>query len=410
MAKRRRRIRALLIVGTRPDAVKLAPVIQELRRRRNRFEIRICVTSQHGAMLRHVLRTFAIKPDYDLRVMRPGQDLFALTSRVLRGMRLALDGLVRSAWRPDVALVHGDTTTALAAALACYYGGVPVAHVEAGLRSFDKRQPFPEEINRRIIDVIADVHYAPTATNRAALIAERVPPRAILVTGNTVVDALASRRRRMRSVSTVAWPSVDPHAKLILVTCHRRESFGPPIRGICNALKRLVALEHDVAVVYPVHRNPQVASPVRQLLTGVDRVRLVPPLNYERFLALMEGAFLILTDSGGVQEEAPCLSKPILVMRNVTERPEGIEAGAALLVGTDPDRIVSEVRRLLHDRRRYDRMARARNPYGDGHAARRIADDLQRRFGAALRSRVSVQAGRQSQEANKHASLLGGTQ
>jgi UDP-N-acetylglucosamine 2-epimerase (non-hydrolysing) len=371
------RLRVLTIFGTRPEAIKMAPVVKELARRPEQFESIVCVSTQHREMLRQVLEVFEIRPDHDLDLMRPNQDLFDISLGVIEGMKRIL-GLVT----PDVALVHGDTTTTFAAALACFYCHVPVGHVEAGLRTKDKRQPFPEEINRRLADTLCDIHYAPTLTNRDALLAEGLPEGGVVVTGNTVIDALLNILPKARAgVPKIAGlEGIDWQLKPILVTCHRRESFGEQLEGIFLALKRIVETQPGVCVIYPVHRNPNVLGPATRILAGVPRIHLIDPLEYLPFVWLMDRAHLILTDSGGIQEEAPSLNKPVLVMRNKTERAEALETGAVRLVGTDPERIIAEVRRLIEDPAAYQKMACASNPYGDGRAAIRIADDLLERF------------------------------
>ena len=360
--------------GTRPEAIKLAPVIQELRRRKG-FEPRVCVTAQHREMLDQVLETFSIRPDYDLDLMKPGQDLFDITARCLEGLRPVL---LRE--RPDAVVVQGDTTTVFAAALAAFYLGIPVAHVEAGLRTFDKRRPFPEEMNRRLASHLAGLHFAPTERARQNLLAEGLPREQVFVTGNTVVDALFHVREKHRG----RWPRppglrpVGKARRIVLVTGHRRESFGPGFENICRALRSIAGSHPHVEIIYPVHLNPNVREPVFRLLGGLPNVQLIEPAGYVPFVGLMEACHLVLTDSGGIQEEAPSLGKPVLVMREVTERPEAVEAGTVRLVGTDVDKIVSGVRRLLDDAAEYQRMSRAHNPYGDGRASGRIADALSR--------------------------------
>lgn len=374
------RVRVLSIFGTRPEAIKMAPVVKALDRRPEAFESVVCVTTQHREMLRQVLSVFEIQPHHDLDLMKPNQDLFDTTVGVLEGMK----GVLRQV-RPHVALVHGDTTTTFAASLACFYLGVPVGHVEAGLRTQDKRQPFPEEINRRLADAVCDVHYAPTADNARALLAEGTPEGGVVVTGNTVIDALLSVVPKVRAArpEIAGLDAVDWSKKTILVTCHRRESFGEQIEGIFQALKTIAERLPEVNVVYPVHRNPNVLGPATRILSGQPRVHLIEPVEYLPFVWLMDRAHLVLTDSGGIQEEAPSLDKPVLVMRNKTERGEAVATGAVRLVGTAPGPIVEAVERLVRDPADYERMARAENPYGDGKASERIADDLARRFGGA---------------------------
>jgi UDP-N-acetylglucosamine 2-epimerase (non-hydrolysing) len=367
------RRRVMFCFGTRPEAIKLAPVIHELAGSPREFQPAVLVTAQHRHMLDQVLRAFDIRPDHDLDLMRPGQSLADVTVGVLRGVERVLRRV-----RPDMVMVQGDTTSALAAALAAFYQQIPVGHVEAGLRTRDKYSPYPEEMNRRLVSSLADLHFAPTRTARENLLREGVPRGRIYVTGNTVVDALKAMRR-----SRVAWyvPVLDkiaPEQRVILVTAHRRESFGPGFESICHALRMIVERNPHVEVVYPVHLNPNVRKPVRRILGGVSRVHLIKPLDYLPFVRLMERSYLILTDSGGIQEEAPALGKPVLVMRDVTERPEAVEAGTAKLVGTDADAIVTATERLLCFGATYRKTARARNPFGDGRASARIAGALQR--------------------------------
>lgn len=366
-------MKVLVVMGTRPEGIKLAPVIHELQRRPG-VACMVCVTAQHREMLDQVLDLFGITPDYDLGIMTEGQTPARVAAAVLRDLEPILE-----AERPDWVLVQGDTTTVAAAALAAYYARARVGHVEAGLRTGDRWRPFPEEINRRVAGVIADLHFAPTATARANLLREGVPPEAVIVTGNPVIDALrwvvaqplpAAARELLRRAG--AWEG----RRLVLVTAHRRESFGPGIVAICQALRRLAERFADLTIVYPVHPNPNVRRPVYQLLAGVPNIVLTEPLDYATLVHVMAQASIVLTDSGGIQEEAPSLGKPVLVLREVTERPEAVEAGVARLVGTDPDRIVSEAVRLLTDPSEYERMARAVNPYGDGRAARRIVSAL----------------------------------
>jgi UDP-N-acetylglucosamine 2-epimerase (non-hydrolysing) len=360
----------LTIFGTRPEAVKLAPVIKELERHPG-FASRVCVTAQHREMLDPFLKLFEIVPDYDLNVMQPRQSLFDVTSRVLLG----LEGVLKEE-KPDVVLVQGDTTTAFAGALAAFYTKKKIGHVEAGLRTKDRYNPFPEEINRRLVTHLADLHFAPTERARANLLAEGIRDEMVFVTGNTVIDSLLMTLGRTKGQDHLPDVLDDPGRKLILVTAHRRESFGTGLANITQALREIAARADDVEIVYPVHLNPNVRSAVEGALRGVARVHLIEPVDYVAFVHLMERAFLILTDSGGIQEEAPSLNKPVLVMREVTERPEAVEAGAAKLVGTSSGTIVEETLRLLRDGEEYDRMAKAGNPFGDGHAAERIVRAL----------------------------------
>lgn len=357
----------LAVFGTRPEAVKMAPVVRELARH-DGVRVRVCVTAQHREMLDQVLDIFAIRPDYDLALMQPGQTLPALTARVIEGVSATLDRE-----RPDVVLVQGDTTTAMAAALAAFYARIPIGHVEAGLRTGDRYSPFPEEINRRVVGTLATWHFAPTPRAAAALRREGVREEAIHVTGNTEIDALLTI---LEATSPPPSPFPTEGRRLVVVTAHRRENFGAPLAEALGALRRLVERNPDIEIVYPVHLNPQVQEPARRILGGHERIHLVPPQDYVSFVHLMARSTLIVTDSGGIQEDAPALSKPVLVLRRDTERPEAVESGAARLVGTDAAAIVAEAERLLHDPAAYAAMAGARNPFGDGTAARRIADIL----------------------------------
>jgi len=347
----------------------MAPVVQELARHPGLVEFRVCVTAQHRGLLDQVLELFDIRPDIDLDLMRPGQTLPALTAKVLTGMTRVL-----ARQRPDWVLIQGDTTTVLATALAAFYLKIPVGHVEAGLRTSDRYFPFPEEINRRLVGALATYHFAPTPTARTALLAEDVDPESIFVTGNTVVDALYWILARPPSpeAETLLARIGGDQQKLILVTAHRRESFGAPFREICQGLRAVVERNPEVVLVYPVHPNPEVREPVKRFLAGHERILLLDPLPYEPFVRLMQASFLVLTDSGGLQEEAPVLGKPVLVLRPRTERPEAVEAGVARLIGTSKERIVNEVERLLHDEGAYQAMAKAGSLFGDGHAAERI--------------------------------------
>jgi UDP-N-acetylglucosamine 2-epimerase (non-hydrolysing) len=366
----------LLILGTRPEAIKLAPLILHLRSRPAEFRTIVCVTAQHRGMLDQVLAIFRIQPDYDLDLMLPGQTLFQSTSRILAGLEPVFDAV-----GPDIAIVQGDTTTTLCGALAAFYKNVPVGHVEAGLRSGDPRQPFPEEINRVLASRMANLHFAATDWAAENLRQEGVPAGSILVTGNTGIDAVLYVRDALeRGALTPHYTNVDCAApdlskKLIVVTAHRRESFGPGFDRICAALARL-AQRDDIRIVYPVHPNPNVLSAVDRHLRACPNVLLIEPLDYVSFVDLMRRAYLLITDSGGIQEEGPSLGKPVLVMREKTERPEAVVAGTARLVGTDEDAIVREASTLLDDPDAYHTMARRHNPYGDGHASERIADAL----------------------------------
>jgi UDP-N-acetylglucosamine 2-epimerase (non-hydrolysing) len=370
--------------GTRPEAIKLAPVIQELVRHPREFELVVLVTAQHRHMLDQVLRVFDIKPDYDLNLMHPGQSLGDVTVAALRGIERVLRRI-----RPDIVIVQGDTTSALAAALAAFYQRIPVGHVEAGLRTNDRYSPYPEEMNRRLISRLADLHFAPTRFAEENLLREGVPRGRIRVTGNTVVDAL---KAMLHSNAKSYIPVIDVIAarhRVILVTAHRRESFGPGFERICRALRTIVERNPEVDIVYPVHLNPNVRKPVRAVLSGVQRMHLIEPLDYLPFVRLMQRAYLILTDSGGIQEEAPALGKPVLVMRDVTERPEAVEAGTAKLVGTDQDAIVAAAERLLRSAAAYRRMSGVRNPFGDGRSSARIVAVL-RRFLLSPEDRLTI--------------------
>jgi UDP-N-acetylglucosamine 2-epimerase (non-hydrolysing) len=367
----------MLVFGTRPEAIKMAPLYHSLKADGDGINVRLCVTAQHRQMLDQVLDTFEIRPDIDLNLMRTGQDLNDVTSAVLLGMR----GILASE-QPDVVLVHGDTTTAMATALACFYAGVPVGHVEAGLRTYNLNAPFPEEFNRQMVGKMAKWHFAPTEKSRANLLAENIAPDNILVTGNTVIDALHWVLERIEQDTEMraelvallgAQLAFDWHTEpFVLITGHRRENFGDGFHQICAALKELAVRFPDIHFVYPVHLNPNVRSPVNALLGGQGNVHLIEPLAYEPFVLLLKHCFLVLTDSGGIQEEAPSLGKPVLVMREVTERPEAVEAGTVALVGADYEKIVSSVATLIEDKAAYEQMARAHNPYGDGQACPRI--------------------------------------
>ena len=370
----------LSIFGTRPEAIKMAPVVKELEKHPETFKSVVCVTAQHRQMLDQVLELFSIRPDFDLDIMKPRQDLYDVTCNVLTGLKHVLEQE-----RPDMVLVHGDTTTTMAASLAAYYGRIPVGHVEAGLRTHNKFAPFPEEINRKVAGALTDLHFAPTEKARDNLLREGVAPEAILVTGNTVVDALLKvacqvrEDEELRSRFDRQFSFLNPDRRLILVTGHRRENFGDGFEHICHSLAELVRLRPDTEIIYPVHLNPNVQEPVRRILGKAvhDRVHLIEPVDYLPFVYLMNRAYLIITDSGGVQEEEPSLGKPVLVMRETTERPEAVTAGTVKLVGTDRDKIVGEALCLLDDSQAYTSMSMAHNPYGDGQAAKRIVAGLE---------------------------------
>jgi len=374
--------KVLLAFGTRPEAIKMAPVYHALKAREDAFDVICCVTAQHRHMLDQVLETFEIVPDVDLDLMRAGQDLTDVTSAVLLGMREVL-----RAHRPDIVLVHGDTTTTMATSLACFYADVAVGHVEAGLRTFDLRAPFPEEFNRRLTGMLTTWHFAPTETSRANLLREGVDEASIVVTGNTVIDALlfvldrfeksAERRAAVEEILDGVMGFDWRRDRYVLITGHRRENFGDGFRQICEALRALSETYPDVHFVYPVHLNPNVREPVNTYLTGRNNIHLIEPLTYEPFVYALKHSHVVLTDSGGIQEEAPSLGKPVLVMRDVTERPEAVEAGTVRLVGAHRDRIVAHVSELLTDSACYERMSRAHNPYGDGRASARIGQSLE---------------------------------
>jgi len=363
-------MKVLSVFGTRPEAIKMAPVVKELRRHKERIESLVCVTAQHREMLDQVLVLFGIDPEYDLNVMQENQSLAQVAANVL----LRLDEVLAKE-QPDWVLTQGDTTTAMMATLAAFYREVRVGHIEAGLRTWNKRHPFPEEINRKIADAVCDLHFAPTETARENLLREGIDEASVIVTGNTVIDALLDVAGRPYDSSAGPAAQMRPDQRIILVTAHRRENFGEPLRQICAALGEIAA-RGDVRVVYPVHLNPNVQSVVYEMLGSDENVTLLAPLDYLPLVHLIKASHLVLTDSGGLQEEAPGLGKPVLVMRETTERPEGVAAGTVRLVGTDTRKIVSEVARLLDDEGEYHRMAQAVNPYGDGHASERIVARL----------------------------------
>lgn len=381
--------RVLLVFGTRPEAIKMAPLVRAFQQNTVLFETRVCVTGQHREMLDQVLNVFGIRPDYDLNIMRHGQDLYDVTARVLVGMRAVLDDA-----QPDVVLVHGDTTTSTAAALAAFYRQIPVGHVEAGLRTHDLYSPWPEEMNRQLTSRIATYHFAPTQLSRQNLLKENVDDSKIIVTGNTVVDALymavdkikndvqlSQSLRKCIVERGYAISRLNGDKKLVLITGHRRENFGDGFISICKAIRTLAERFRDVEFVYPMHLNPNVRKPIREVFgedtNGLDNICFIEPLEYFSFVYLMERSMMVLTDSGGIQEEAPGLGKPVLVMRDTTERPEALDAGTVKLVGTDYDRIVREASILLTDPVAYGRMSKAVNPYGDGLACGRIVKSLE---------------------------------
>lgn len=371
-------VTVLSVIGTRPEAIKMAPVVKELERHADRIHSVVCSTGQHREMLDQVLGLFDITPDHDLNLMTANQGLAQLTARLFS----ALDDVLERV-RPDVVMAQGDTTTVLVASLVSFYRQIPFGHVEAGLRTGDKRRPFPEEINRRLADVVADLYFAPTERSRRALLSEGVSDRDIYVTGNTVIDALLQVASRPYRWSSGPLARLPEDARFVLITAHRRESFGEQFRQLCLAIRDLARefAPQGIHFVYPVHLNPNVRAPVGEILSGIPNVTLLEPLDYDSLVHLMTRSVVILTDSGGIQEEAPSLGVPVLVMRDTTERPEGIEAGVVQLVGTSRERIVSEARRLLSDPVAHDQMATRANPYGDGHAAERIVAAIQERLG-----------------------------
>ncbi len=371
-------IRTLVVLGTRPEAIKLAPVVRALRAKPDVFECRVCASAQHRTMLDQVLDAFGLSADHDLDLMTQGQTPSQVVARVLERLPALLADV-----QPHVVVVQGDTMTTFAASFAAFLQKIPSAHVEAGLRTGNRFHPFPEEMNRVLTSRLATLHFAPTAASRDHLLAEGVPASDVFVTGNTVIDTLLQTVSAGRPLQHPRLLDLDPARRLILVTTHRRESFGAPLRSTCAAILDLVAHFPDLDVVLPVHPNPQVKETVEEMLGGTAAVRLVEPLDYVELVQVLARATLVLTDSGGIQEEAPSLGKPVLVLREVTERPEGVAAGTAIVVGTDRSRIVAEASSLLTNTARYEKMARAVNPYGDGRASARIADILARRFASA---------------------------
>lgn len=368
-------MKVLSVFGTRPEAIKMAPIIEHLKLSPN-IESKVCVTAQHRTMLDQVLSLFDIKPDYDLDLMKPGQNLSDITTNVLLDLHHVLLKV-----QPDIVLVHGDTTTTFAASLTAFYAKIPIGHVEAGLRTGNRYSPWPEEINRHLTSSLSNFHFAPTQQARKNLLAENIPDKLIYVTGNTVIDALFKTVERINTNQILnqslaeQFSYIDKNKRLILVTGHRRENFGKPFENICHALEQLSS-RRDLQIVYPVHPNPNVQEPVNRILSGIDNIHLIQPLEYLPFVYLMMQTYFVITDSGGIQEEAPSLGKPVLVMRDTTERPEAIKAGTVKLVGTDPSSIVSESSLLLDDKIAYSSMSLALNPFGDGKAAQRIVQAL----------------------------------
>ncbi len=372
-----KRIKVMTIFGTRPEAIKMAPLVKELEKHSDKIESIVCVTAQHREMLDQVLRIFDITPDYDLNIMHDRQTLVNIATRALEG----LDEVMKKV-KPDLVLVHGDTSTTFAGSLAAYYNQIAVGHVEAGLRTFDKYFPFPEEINRRITGVIADMHFAPTKRNEQNLLNENTNPNDIYVTGNTVIDALRTTVRDDYEFADEGLKSLDwDNERVIVMTAHRRENLGEPLKNICRAVLRIVNEFDDVRVVYPVHLNPAVREVAFDILGGHDRIKLIDPVSADELHNAIKRGYLVLTDSGGLQEEAPSLGKPVLVLRNETERPEAVEAGTVKIAGVDEDNIYNMTRELLIGSDEYAKMAHAVNPYGDGHASERIVNAIIERFG-----------------------------
>jgi UDP-N-acetylglucosamine 2-epimerase (non-hydrolysing) len=365
--------KVLLIFGTRPEAIKMAPLVKEFQKNTLDFETRVCVTAQHREMLDQVLEFFKISPDYDLDLMKLGQNLYSLTATIIESLKPILEE-----YTPDYVFVHGDTTTAMASSIASFYSGAKVCHVEAGLRTFNKLSPFPEEINRQIVGRVCEYHFAPTPTSKENLIRENIKNDSILVTGNTVIDALFESVNKVENFSNPTVDYIKSELKdgqdVILVTGHRRENHGDGFERICLALREISEKKPDVKIIYPVHLNPKVQEPVKRQLSDLENVLLIDPLSYPDFIWLMNRSKLIITDSGGVQEEAPSLGKPVIVIRDTTERPEAVDAGTVLLVGTDKDKIISETLDLLENEVRFNTMSELHNPYGDGNACKRIVE------------------------------------
>ncbi len=367
-----KKINVMSIFGTRPEAIKMAPLVKELEKRQE-IECIVCVTAQHREMLDQVLETFKIKPDYDLNIMKQGQSLAEITTRALLGLEEVIKEV-----KPDIVLVHGDTTTTFAGALAAFYEQVAIGHVEAGLRTYDKYSPYPEEMNRQMVDSLTDMYFAPTNLSKENLLKENIKEDKIYVTGNTAIDAMSTTINKEYKHPELEW--IKESDKLILLTAHRRENLGEPMRHIFRGIKRIVDEFEDVKVIYPIHLNPKVREVANEVLGNSDRVRLIEPLEVFDFHNFQNKAYLILTDSGGIQEEAPSLGKPVLVLRDTTERPEGIKAGTLKLVGTEEEIIYEETKKLLTDKAAYEKMSKASNPYGDGHASERIVDAIIDKF------------------------------
>ena len=376
--------KVIIVFGTRPEAIKMAPLVKEFEKRHVNFQMRVCVTAQHREMLDQVLELFDIIPDYDLNIMKKGQDLYDITSKVLVGIKKVLED-----FNPDIVLVHGDTTTTSATALAAFYKKIKIGHVEAGLRTDNLYSPWPEEANRQITGVLANYHFTPTKTSQDNLLKENKKADTILVTGNTVIDALFLALNKIKSSSELKTKIIQDielksnnskfkiqNSKFILVTGHRRENHGQGFINICEALKTIALNNRDIDIIYPVHLNPNVKKPVYEILSDISNIYLIEPLQYEEFVYMMDKSYFIITDSGGVQEEAPSLGKPVIVMRDTTERPEAVEAGTVKLVGTDKELIVKEAQKLIDDKIAYEKMSKAHNPYGDGKACEKIVEFL----------------------------------
>ena len=362
-----KKIKVMSIFGTRPEAIKMAPLVKELEKREE-IESIVCVTAQHRQMLDQVLETFDIKPDYDMNIMKQGQTLSSITTDVVNGL-----GKILNECKPDIVLVHGDTTTSFAGALAAFYNQISIGHVEAGLRTWDKYSPFPEEMNRQMVDCMTDMYFAPTELSKKNLLNEGKDENKIYVTGNTVIDAMKTTVIEDYKNPVIDWVGKD---KMILLTAHRRENLGEPMRNIFRAIKRLVDEFEDIKVVYPIHMNPKVREVADEILKDCERVKLIEPLEVFDFHNFQNKSYFIMSDSGGIQEEAPSLGKPVLVLRDTTERPEGIEAGTLKLAGTNEENIYKLAKELLENKNEYEKMSKASNPYGDGHASERIADAI----------------------------------
>ncbi|SEL83693.1 UDP-N-acetylglucosamine 2-epimerase (non-hydrolysing) [Maribacter orientalis] len=365
----------LIVFGTRPEAIKMAPLVKEFLKHSDKFDTKVCVTAQHREMLDQVLSFFEIIPDYDLDLMKPNQNLYNLTSDIILNLKLVLED-----FQPDYVYVHGDTTTTMATSLAAFYSGAIICHVEAGLRTFNMKSPFPEEMNRCVTGVLSTIHFSPTETSKNNLLRENKSENSILITGNTVIDALKFSVEKVNTTNYVDQqiedlkPLIKENKRIILVTGHRRENHGQGFINICEALKQIALDNPNTQIIYPVHLNPNVQKPVYELLNQVDNIKLISPLSYPAFVWLMDKSYLIITDSGGVQEEAPSLGKPVLVMRDTTERPEAVDAGTVILVGTDKTKIVDKTQKLLNDHDSYSNMSKCHNPYGDGSACEKIVE------------------------------------